>query len=88
MVKLEIIYSPQVIAFLKKEDASKDEEVSSLRASVRDLKHGAQKQWSTKEQQFCTNISELEEEVKQKDEEVNCCNYLIIIALCFFLSWV
>ena len=66
-----VIHTSQVISFLKKEDASKDEEVSSLRASVRDLKHGAHKQWSTKEQHFSDKISELEEDVKQKDEEVN-----------------
>ena len=59
-----------MIAFLKKEDASKDEEVSSLRASVRELKHGAHKQWAEKELHFCEKITELEEGVKRKDDEV------------------
>ena len=59
-----------MIAFLKKEDASKDGELSSLRATVRDLKQHAERQWTDKEYKLSTNILTLEGEVKRKDDEV------------------
>jgi septal ring factor EnvC (AmiA/AmiB activator) len=61
----------EVITFLKKKDTQKDEEVSTLKALVRELRQGLHKDWETKENDLKTALNNLEVEVAKKDQEIS-----------------
>ena len=56
---------------MKKKDSQKDEELSGLKSTVREIKHGVRKEWSEKEDLLKEKISVLENDALKKDHEVN-----------------
>ena len=61
----------EVITFLKKKDAQKDEEVASLKSTIRELRQGAWKEWEEKESEYQQRISNLEADLLKKEQEVS-----------------
>lgn len=59
-----------MITFLKKKDTQKDDEMSSLKTTVRDLRQGLRHEWNEKEEHLQNKIANLEKEVSKKDQEV------------------
>lgn len=66
-----------MITFLKKKDTQKDDEMSSLKETVRDLRQGLRQEWNKKEEQLQNKIATLETEVSRKDQEVGMDEYHI-----------
>lgn len=62
----------EVIAFLKKKDAQKDEECSELKNTIKELKQGLRKEWVAEEETLKAKITETENEIEKKDQEVKC----------------
>ncbi len=60
----------EVIAFLKKKDSEKDEECSVLKNTIKELKHGLRKEWNNEEMTLKTKITETEDEIGKRDQEV------------------
>lgn len=61
----------EVITFLKKKDAQKDEEVANLKSTVRELRQGAWKEWDEKESEYKQKVANLEGDIAKKEQEVN-----------------
>lgn len=59
-----------MITFLKKKDTQKDDEMSSLKETIRDLRQGLRQEWNKKEELFQNKIASLETELSRKDQEV------------------
>ena len=66
-----------MITFLKKKDTQKDDEMSSLKETIRDLRQGLRQEWNKKEELFQNKIASLETELSRKDQEVGMDAYLI-----------
>ena len=63
-----------MITFLKKKDVQKDEELSFLRGTVRDLRQGLNKEWEQKETELNNSLGKLQTDLTKKDEEVSTTN--------------
>ena len=59
-----------MIAYLNKDSVSKDEEVGNLRLQVKDLRLEARKEREALTEQFSQQITSLEEQLAEKNEEV------------------
>ena len=60
----------EVIAFLKKKDSQKDEKCSELKNTIKELKHGLRKEWSNEEKSLRGMVTEADNEITKKDQEV------------------
>lgn len=59
-----------MIAYLKKEDVAKEQEIDRLKQMVRDIKTDAHREKDELEETYSQQIAQLEASLSEKDEEV------------------
>ena len=72
---------------MKKKDSQKDEELSTLKSTVREIKHGVRKEWSEKEDLLKEKISVLENDALKKDHEVNSSTQTVLVILLYMYMY-
>lgn len=68
----------EVIAYLKKEDSTKETELSRLKRVVSDLRTEAHKDKEALAEEYSQRIAQLEATLSERDEEVILCSLLIL----------
>ncbi len=67
----------EVIAYLKKEDVLKEDEIDQLKKMVKDSKTEAHREKDELEEAYSQEIAQLEASLSEKDEEVRCASRVL-----------